>query len=909
MLAAGCSPEAGTAGLLASAQRRQQAGDIPGAVIDLKNVLQRLPGQAGARLRLGDIYLDSGDVLSAEKEFRRARDAGAAPAAVLPRLAQALLLQQRYEQVLTELPDDAALEGAALADVRTLRAYALLGLRRGIDAARLFNEVAATAPDHAMAQLGLARMALQAGAAEQAAGLVDAVLARNAADTEALRLRGDLFRRAGKPAEALDCYRKVIHLRPGNLLARLDAATVLAALGNMADANTELAAAARLAPSSPAVIYTQALLAAQQDNLPAALERVQLILKSAPDHAPSNLLAANLYFAQDRLPQAAQHVQRFLASQPGNVAGAKLAAAIAMREGRPHDAVALLEPLLDQYSGDADLQAAAGEAYMRVQAYARASACFDKAAALAPPGAALHTSQAVTQLGLGDNERAVSALELALQARGGADSIRQRAGALLVVAHLRAGAYDQALDAVHALERQHDNPALQNLKGGVLLARKDPDGARRAFDAALALLPGYLPALHNLAQLDRLAGRPAQARQRFEAALARDPNNTELMVALAALAADQGNAQAAQGWLERAHRAAPDALAPALQLAALYLETGAHARALGLAQKLQAAHPASDDALALLARCRAAAGDPEGALESYVDLASRRPDNVAVLVQLAGAHMALDRPRDALGPLRKALTLAPDHGPALAAAVRLLADLREWDQAMSLARAAQARSASATLGRQLEGDVAMARGQAAQALPLYRRAFDDAPSGPLAIALHRALDATGQRVEAARHIGRWLDGHPGDVPTRLYLASTLLAGGDARAAIPHYEQVLAAQPRHVVALNDLAWSYQSAGDARALSLAEQAHALAPDNPAVADTLGWILDRRGHSQRAVAVLKKAAETAPRAGDIRLHYAGALAHAGQRAEARRQLERLQADAGYARQDEVRALLAAL
>lgn len=912
LAAAGCQHEPDPAQLIASATRQQAGGDNRAAIIELKNVLQHQPAHGPARLQLGDVYLESGDMQSAEKEFRRAQDAGAVPAALWPRLATALLQQQRYQQVLTELSDDAALPPAAQAEVRALRGYALLGLQRNTEAAALFAQVLAAHPGHATALLGQARMALQAGDMTQAQAFANRAVAAQPDHIEALRLLGDLQRRAGNPAQALDSYRAATKRRPGHLQARLDACALLATHERLEEAHKELAQAVRIAPGSAAVVYTQALLALQEKKYAAALERLQQILRVAPEHPPSNLLAAGIFLAQANFPQAEQHIQHFLAAQPHDAYGTRMAAIIALRTGKAGKAVAMLEPLLERYPDDSDMHAVAGEAYLRVQAYAKASACFDKAAAKGTGATtALRTSQALTQLGIGDNQRAAAVLEQVLQASAtdAPDGARQRAGALLVVAHLRAGDYDKALAAAQAQEKQQDNPALQNLKGGVYLARKEPEQARRAFEAALRLQPGYLPALQNLAQLDMLAGQPESARLRYEAALARDSGNTDLMMALGQLAARRGQQSAARDWLQRAHQTAPDALAPALQLATWLLHTGELPRALALAQQLQAANPANTEALALLAAARAASRDREGALESYTDLAGRLPDSVTAQLQLAGAHMALERPAEALVAVRKVLALQPEHGLALATAVRLLTGVRSWDQALALARPAQSRAATAALGYRLEGDIEMARGRAAAALPLYRKAYTMEASGPLVISLHRALSAAGKPDDAAKQVSNWLASHPGDLPTRLYLASTLLAAADYRAAIGHLEQVLAAEPNHVVALNDLAWSCQQTGDKRALALAEKAHALAPDNPAVADTLGWILAQQGQPGRAVPLLKKATDNAPAASDIRFHYASALLKAGDRGEAKRQLQRLQADSGYRQQAEVRALLAGL
>src|SRR5690606_1548377 len=93
-----------------------------------------------------------------------------------------------------------------------------------------------------------------------------------------------------------------------------------------------------------------------------------------------------------------------------------------------------------------------------------------------------------------------------------------------------------------------------------------------------------------------------------------------------------------------------------------------------------------------------------------------------------------------------------------------------------------------------------------------------------------------------------------------------------------------------ILLNNLAFLYQGRDDARALELAERAHALQPDDPAVAHTLGWILVRQGEAARGLEQLARARDGLPEHASVRYHYAYALARNDRRAEARRELAAL-------------------
>ena len=82
-------------------------------------------------------------------------------------------------------------------------------------------------------------------------------------------------------------------------------------------------------------------------------------------------------------------------------------------------------------------------------------------------------------------------------------------------------------------------------------------------------------------------------------------------------------------------------------------------------------------------------------------------------------------------------------------------------------------------------------------------------------------------------------------------------------------------------------------DPRVQAAAEQALKLAPANPNVQDTLGWILVQTNQTARGLDLLRRAAAAAPKSGSIRYHYAAALARSGDKARARAELQKLLAD----------------
>jgi Tfp pilus assembly protein PilF len=135
----------------------------------------------------------------------------------------------------------------------------------------------------------------------------------------------------------------------------------------------------------------------------------------------------------------------------------------------------------------------------------------------------------------------------------------------------------------------------------------------------------------------------------------------------------------------------------------------------------------------------------------------------------------------------------------------------------------------------------------------------------------------------------WLAREPRDLAARRALADYLLRNGRDAEARRQFEALLEQAPNDLVALNNLAWLFSSNNIAMAESMARRAYAIAPDNAAVADTLGWVLVQAGKFAEARDTLAKAVAALPEDRTVRYHYATALQRAGDEDAARQNLER--------------------
>jgi len=129
------------------------------------------------------------------------------------------------------------------------------------------------------------------------------------------------------------------------------------------------------------------------------------------------------------------------------------------------------------------------------------------------------------------------------------------------------------------------------------------------------------------------------------------------------------------------------------------------------------------------------------------------------------------------------------------------------------------------------------------------------------------------------------------VPARFDLGNLYLREKQYDRAIEQFEQIVAAQPRHVMALNNLAWCLAEGGRDldRAKTLAAKAIEINPDSPSSLDTFGWICCKRKEYEGAIKALKRSLELRPNSPTSRYHLAVALVAQNKKAEAKTELQR--------------------
>lgn len=254
----------------------------------------------------------------------------------------------------------------------------------------------------------------------------------------------------------------------------------------------------------------------------------------------------------------------------------------------------------------------------------------------------------------------------------------------------------------------------------------------------------------------------------------------------------------------------------ALTRASQLLDRGDIQQSIELLEAILKRKPDNAEALFYLGRALSAAGQQVQALAAVKQSAALAPNNIGVRRQLAILYEILDRPDDALAQYRRVISLAPPGSSVARDAersinliiIRSQAQQGNFAGALALAEAAREAYADDPRGLAQLGEVYFGMNRFDDAEKIYKQAIALAPGKAL---LHYQLGQIHERqkrfAQAKEQYKRAMDLEPksnharsANIRLMLLRAEELVARNDRAAALKAYQDVLALDARHIVAL-------------------------------------------------------------------------------------------------------------
>ncbi len=862
---------------LQSAKERIAANEPRVAVIELKNAIQKEPSLAEARALLGRLRFEDGDLPAALRELERAIDLGMLDDDTRLTLLRTKNAMGRYSEVVGELEEQEQLTPEFA--VTLAQAYLSAG---DTQRAQPLLEQGLHLPD---GLYGMARLAQSQNDLERAYDYLNQLTTKYSQHRDGWLLKAEIELTKGDAASALASFEKAKALPGGEIAGQLGLIRAHLLAGDLATAGQAADSLLARTPKSPHGQYLKALISFRQGDLESAEAALRIVQQNSRESLPTLYLMGAVKARQGEYDQAEKSLRRYLTQDENNASVRKLLASVYNQQGKHDETIALLDTVAAQNS-DPQMWAMLGAAQLRSGDMSAATESFQQAVDLAPDMAPFRNQLALSLLSAGEADQAIAQLSSAIDL----DGDQFESDYILVMVKLREKDFAGALQAADKLiAKSQDNPIGYNMKGTVALAMGNEDDAKAAFRQALAMAPDYFPAVQNLAHLAEQDGDIDAARALYEQLTLTEQGSEPAALALADIAVRQGDMGGAMTQLEAALDKFPESVGVRLRHLRLLIAQGRLVEAESAAKAVYDLAPDMPNVLLLKADVDFLTGDTGAAQATAAQLQAlmdQYKGNPAMLATVGALQLRLGNLTLARTNLE--LAVAGPRPPNLALVTMARLELAEGNTKASQQRLDQLveRGVDTEELRLLQGDVLLASKQTRAAIAHFKRmAAQGSRAGTSRYAL--AMSREGDHEEAQKILNDWLRQYPDDRGMRVLLANAQIQSGREDSAKLHYEAMLPTDDP--VVLNNLALIYQAEGDGRALELARQAHAAAPDNPNIEDTLGWILVDQGEVFEGRELLRSSARARPDDPSVQYHLAVAHHKSGDAGAARRALER--------------------
>ena len=829
LAAAGCHQESRDDYMVEGIQLLSE-GNAKGAVVVFKNLLEKYPADNEARFELAKAYLETGKFDQAENELSNLAAGQNPPGDLKLVLGKVKLAQAKPDQALAELTAyaQANQNSAEVWDFIARGHIAKLNLPL---AAADYEHALSLDPDRVSSKLGLIETRFALGQADQGDSILDDLLKTNPNNQPGLHILAKRQTEKKDLPAAIATYDKLVAKYPKDLPALYGRDfLILTSQGVSADVDKDVAQIIKDFPNRPEGYKLRGMADYLRASYPEAANNFQRAIKLGPQ-LDSHYMLALAYEHTGDLEMAISELQVVLDHAPKAIQARQLLASLHFRLHRVDEAIAELDKILQMYPNDDQSKRMLGDIYMANQNYDKSLEMFGSISANSDQASVAHLKIGIIDAAEGKTADAEPELRKAVEL--GTGKLEPR---LILATYLsRQQRVDEALAVLDMPDPAPTTAALIcNAKANILSQHGRLDEAKTLLEKAKDLNPSLLSTYFNLASLYLRMKEPDQAQEQYGQILGLKPDSPDAHTAMANLLERAGKFDQAETHLRKAVES--KRLNTYLNLAAFLSRRNKPQEAIKALDMCLDEHKLALPALLFKSQLLFQAGDEAKSL--------------AVIQQMEAVN------------------------PKVAASERLNHALvaKKWDEAEKVASKMVLDNPSSGDSYLPLANVKEQKGDDPGALEVLGQALA-ADKSNLRVQLRTGalLTKMGKYQEAQAYFDKLIAANPKLASAYAYRGLNRQLGQDQDAAVKDYEAALTLDKNNLLALNNLAVIYAEKPELAptGLTYAMSAFALNDQDPAILDTLGYLMLKNGRTGDAATLLKRAAGMYPKDKSIAEH----------------------------------------
>lgn len=848
LFSAGCSSSnessSEASGHITRAETYAEQGQYRSAMLEVRNAVQKEPGNVNHVLVLAEIYNSIGageqttDMLESWEENHRAQVA-------LP-LARGYILQGKHLSAREALEGFKPQSEAEQLEYSYLMAESQRLAGHSDDAIAQLRAIREDSPGNAEVTAALAKALIAKGDAQTAVNVLEQWTEDNGNNAEVLYLTGLAHYRLGnvdKSTAALTDATSSVETSDTFLPIRRNILTLLSRSlteqGRISEAQVYNKILAENTNSDTLNRAEGALEAIQRGDLSSARTTLEELLQQNPENEQISLMLGTLNLQEGRVEDAESLLTGNIDAETTPTPFIRAATISQIDSGKREEALQTLARAIKARPNDADLLAMHG------------------ALALSLPT---------------EKEAGVHSLSKALDI----DPTRSRLRLALARHYISEDQQEQALAQMRVAFTESPTDWVITRNYIALLLQGGNEG--EASEVAESLLNGFSddPRAVTLAAITEYRlGEVEQARSRLENQVQEQSDNLSALVALSAIYQSENNHDKAVETLLKAARLRPDSF----QL--MQAATRAYARSRQPQEVVDWLGQVASEHEELAASSRVLAASiltQLGKLAEARERLSLLPEEdhsaqartVRTRLLVAEAQKATNDKDWATARAKagEAAAMQPEDVNVALVPVQVSIAEGKYDEALqSIDELEDARGEHAALDVTRARLFAVRDGAEEAFEYLQKRWQETENTALLPVMVNLARQHSPSEMDQLTE--SWVEAHPQNAAANISRAEYQMSSGDVEGAIASYETVVSLHPDNVSALNNLAWLLREEDPGRGLEVARRAARLAPESAAVQDTYGWLLHLNGQTAQARDTLEKAQELEPENKEITQH----------------------------------------
>lgn len=838
------------------------------AIIELKRALKINSKNVKARLTLGNLYLEVGDAVSAEKEFRLALSNGESHAE--KGIVQSLNAQREFEQVITFIDKIDLKNNNEELPLRVYKAIALFMINEDIPAKQELTLALNIYPETEYSLLASAYKNITEHNDQKALNDVDKILDKSPKFIDAIKLKAQLYMAMNDLDKAVESFESLVEMQPNDLLSKLFLSKALVKNQKYSQAEPLIDRLLKFFPDHAYVNQLKGIVRYAQNDYELAKLHLEKAIQNGLESSQNKLMVGFSAYHLKNYEQSYSYLGGLSEELPSTHPAMRLLAVIELKLGYPSDASKTLLKVGDLSLNDAKLLTAVGNELLNSKDFNQISKLQERIKSFESDDSNSLLEIGKLQLSLNDVEGIIN-LEKAIAL----DDNSSEANLFLATEYIKKSKFDKALSLAHSwIEKEKSKVEWYNILALANLGLDREVDALNAMQKALEIKPSNPLSLLYLAEKNIEENNLSLAREQLELLLKEAGDYLQGLSSYFYVMNTLNMPDVAIQKIKNSLKIHPKSIPHNLLLAKAYISQKMYKKTITLLEGLPKTKRLPAFYWISLGDSLIQVGEIDKAILVFDDWTHIQPLQRLSWIKRARAAEILNENDKALQIITQGLKFIENDEELLILQTHFYIKTNQISLAQRNINKLSNEIQNNPAVEHLQGQIFVSQGLYSKALPKLIKGYEAAPNSKnagLVFSVHKELNKSNAEAFALVHIEKY----PQDLFLRSLLAENYFLSQQNDKAYSLYKKIIEISPNNVIALNNLAWmDLQNNKLQNAELYGDRALNIAPNNVNILDTVAAIKIAMGNKKAGIALLRKASEISPNNTTIAKHLKEAL-----------------------------------